>query len=131
MSCGSCSEKTKAGAALATGGPVAMGGARTIQRCPDCGWSMPKSGACKNPQCRQQTFLSYVESWLRDTSEDYDDWEWDGKKLTVLCGESVEHYTLEDIGYPGAKAARSRAVHAKAAPSTRKRRRGGQGYRAR
>jgi len=48
MSCGTCSEKTKAGAAAATGGPVATGAAAQPRHCPKCGKFLPKSGQCLN-----------------------------------------------------------------------------------
>ena len=48
MSCGTCGEKTKAGAAAATGGPAATGAAAQPRHCPKCGKFLPKSGQCLN-----------------------------------------------------------------------------------
>jgi hypothetical protein len=70
MSCGSCSEKTKAGAASATGAPVATGAAMRKQpdegvvgacpageakHCPQCGAFVDGNDICKNPKCHQST----------------------------------------------------------------------------
>ena len=65
MSCGTCSEKTKAAVALAIGSPVATGAARATQHCPNCGGFMPKSGACLNPRCRQLAATTPVASRKR------------------------------------------------------------------
>jgi hypothetical protein len=62
MSCGTCSEKTKAAVALAIGSPVATGAARATQHCPNCGGFMPKSGACLNPRCRQLAAQSTADA---------------------------------------------------------------------
>jgi len=51
MSCGTCGERTKAGASAATGAPVATG-AVAQRHCPQCGKFLPKSGQCTN--CRDK-----------------------------------------------------------------------------
>ena len=76
MSCGNCSEKTKAGAASAIGGPVATGAAvrnahadkqpnegavvgvslaGEARHCPQCGAFMDGNDICKNPRCHKST----------------------------------------------------------------------------
>ena len=44
-----------------------------------------------------QKELSKIERWLSKTSEDYDDWEWDGKVLTVFDGNKTEKYTKKEL----------------------------------
>jgi len=48
-----------------------------------------------------QQELDQVGRFVKKSTEDYDDWEWDGKVLTIFVGEDVEKYTrkeLEDEG---------------------------------
>lgn len=43
--------------------------------------------------------------WLRNTANagtPYDDYDWDGKVLTVYSGDDVERYTLADLKEAGA-----------------------------
>jgi len=68
MSCGTCSEKTKAGAAAATGAPVATGAAVALRHCPTCGGFLPKSGECRNPRCRQLAVTAQPKATARTTS---------------------------------------------------------------
>ena len=55
MSCGACSEKTKANAAAATGAPAATGAvAGNARHCPVCGKFARSDGtcSCSDPECR-------------------------------------------------------------------------------
>lgn len=38
-----------------------------------------------------------IETWLRNTCEGYDDWEWNGEVLTVFNGDDVEKHTRADL----------------------------------
>ena len=39
-----------------------------------------------------------IESWLKDTTEPFDDWDWDGTVLTLfLRNEPIEKYTRETL----------------------------------
>ena len=39
-----------------------------------------------------------IESWLKNTTEPFDDWDWDGTVLTLfLRNESIEKYTRETL----------------------------------
>jgi len=52
MSCGTCSEKTKAGASAVIGAPMATGGvAGRKRRCPHCGQFANADGTCANTDC--------------------------------------------------------------------------------
>jgi hypothetical protein len=41
--------------------------------------------------------LELVQRFMKQTTEDYDDYDWDGKVLALYSGDDVEHYTLNDI----------------------------------
>ena len=42
--------------------------------------------------------LAKIESWLKDTTEEYDDWDWDGDELTIFNkGEKIESYSKQDL----------------------------------
>jgi hypothetical protein len=45
----------------------------------------------------KQKELDNIAGWLRKTSEDYDDWEWDGKVLTIFDGNKTEKYTKKEL----------------------------------
>ncbi len=39
-----------------------------------------------------------IRSWLKDTTEPFDDWDWDGHELTLfLNGQAIEKYTRETL----------------------------------
>ncbi len=39
-----------------------------------------------------------IESWLKDTTEAFDDWDWDGTELTLfLQNQPIEKYTRETL----------------------------------
>jgi len=44
--------------------------------------------------------LSKIESWVKKTTEHYDDWDWDGETLTIY-GDDVEKYSREDLKEEG------------------------------
>lgn len=47
---------------------------------------------------KEQEELDKIQSWLSNTSEYFDDWDWDGDLLTLfLDGESIEKYTKEEL----------------------------------
>jgi len=60
MSCGTCSEKTKAGAAAASGAPVATGAVAQTRHCPQCGKFLPKSGQCTNCHAKHDGGTMFV-----------------------------------------------------------------------
>lgn len=42
--------------------------------------------------------LACVQSWLSDTAQDYDDWDWDGDFLVIILdGEVVEEYNRQTV----------------------------------
>lgn len=46
----------------------------------------------------QQRELDEIASWLRDTTEEYDDWDWDGEVLIIfLNGKPIERYSKLDL----------------------------------
>lgn len=47
---------------------------------------------------KQQIILDAIQLWLADTTEPYDDWDWDGEFLTIFVDdEEMEKYSLEDL----------------------------------
>jgi hypothetical protein len=39
-----------------------------------------------------------IETWLKDTTEPFDDWDWDGRELTIfLNNEPTEKYTRSTL----------------------------------
>jgi hypothetical protein len=46
--------------------------------------------------------LSKIETWVRKSGMDYDDWEWDGKELTIFLKKgNPEKYSKEDLEEEG------------------------------
>lgn len=46
----------------------------------------------------EQKELDQITTWLSGTTEEMDDWEWDGELLTIfLDGEEIEKYTKSDL----------------------------------
>jgi hypothetical protein len=45
----------------------------------------------------EQKKLGYVIRWLAGTTEPFDDWDWDGKTLTIFSNGKTEKYKWEDI----------------------------------
>jgi len=42
--------------------------------------------------------LNKIQSWLKTTTEAFDDWDYDGKRLIlVLDGEVIETYSRKDL----------------------------------
>ena len=42
--------------------------------------------------------LSKIESWLSKTTEEFDDWDWDGETLTLfLNSEVIEKYDKDEV----------------------------------
>lgn len=42
--------------------------------------------------------LDLIQSWLKDTTEPFDSWDWDGKELLIfLNGEVVERYSYKQL----------------------------------
>lgn len=42
--------------------------------------------------------LDLIQSWLKDTTESFDSWDWDGKELLIfLNGEVVERYSYKQL----------------------------------
>jgi len=49
-------------------------------------------------ESKEQEELDKIKSWLSDTTEEMDDFEWDGMLLTVFNnGEPIEKYTKKDL----------------------------------
>ena len=44
-----------------------------------------------------QKELSKIETWVRKSGMDYDDWEWDGKVLTIFTKSGTEKYSKKDL----------------------------------
>ena len=45
----------------------------------------------------EQFILDEIQAWLADTTEPYDDWDWDGEFLTIFVGNEVEKYSFTDL----------------------------------
>ena len=41
--------------------------------------------------------LSKVETWVRKSGLDYDDWDWDGEELTIFTKDGTEKYSKKDL----------------------------------
>lgn len=49
-----------------------------------------------------QMELDKIQSWLSDTTEEFDDWDWDGSELQLfLDGECIEKYSKETLEEEG------------------------------
>ncbi len=45
-----------------------------------------------------ETEVRLIERWLHGSSEPFDDWDWDGRELTLfLHNEPIEKYTRETL----------------------------------
>jgi hypothetical protein len=45
-----------------------------------------------------ETEVYLIERWLHGSSEPFDDWDWDGRELTLfLHNEPIEKYTRETL----------------------------------
>lgn len=45
-----------------------------------------------------QKRLELIQSWLKTTSEPFDDWDWDGETLTIWLNDKlIEKYTNKDL----------------------------------
>ena len=45
-----------------------------------------------------QSELDKIQMWLSDTTEEFDDWNWDGSELHLFMNdECVEKYTKKDL----------------------------------
>lgn len=45
-----------------------------------------------------QEQLDLIDSYLRKTTEPYDDWDWDGESLIVLLdGQVIEEYSYDEL----------------------------------
>ena len=44
-----------------------------------------------------QKELSKVETWVRKSELDYDDWDWDGEELTIFTKDGTEKYSKKDL----------------------------------
>lgn len=42
-----------------------------------------------------------IENWLGDTTEQFNDWEWDGETLTVFTDSGVEKHSYRDLEEAG------------------------------
>lgn len=52
----------------------------------------------KQSDTTNQEELDAIQSWLADTTELFDDWDWDGQTLKVFrSGKKVETYTKQDL----------------------------------
>jgi len=38
-----------------------------------------------------------IRKWLSETTEPFDDWDWDGNELSIFCGNEVEKYQFEAL----------------------------------
>ena len=46
--------------------------------------------------------LDAIRSWLKGTTEAYDDWDWDGSELVLFeDDEPIERYSKEDLEEEG------------------------------
>lgn len=46
----------------------------------------------------EQRKLDIIQSWLSDTTEPFDDWDYDGKELVLFLNkEVIERYSEEDL----------------------------------
>lgn len=46
----------------------------------------------------EQRELDLIQNWLADTTEEFDDWDYDGKELIIfLKNLPIERYTAENI----------------------------------
>ena len=92
MSCGSCSEKTKAEAALATGGPVATGTA-LARHCPLCGHFLPNDGPCVNCNTAKpaRELTSLTDDEYTAAQQAAIDWQY----LTVSAGRMARKSELD------------------------------------
>lgn len=51
-----------------------------------------------NYELKEQCEIDLVQSWLSDTTEPFDDWDYDGDDLAIILNsEIVEKYSREDI----------------------------------
>lgn len=61
--------------------------------------SMAKYAQSNN---QEQKELDQITSWLKGTSEEMDDWDWDGDLLTIfLDDEPIEKYTRAELDAEG------------------------------
>ena len=45
-----------------------------------------------------QIKLDLIQSWIKTTTEQFDDWEWDGKYLTIWFKDIIiEKYSRKDL----------------------------------
>lgn len=45
--------------------------------------------------------LSMIESWLRGTTEEYEEWDWTGNRLYVFMKGRTEIYSREELEQEG------------------------------
>ena len=70
----------------------------------DDGWREETEMRRKNREIAKSDDAK-IARWLKNTSNagtPYDDYDWDGKVLTVYSGDNVERYTLADLREAGA-----------------------------
>ena len=56
---------------------------------------MPKKESVN--EISKQKELSKIESWVRKSGMDYNDWDWDGKELTIFTKSGTEKYSKKDL----------------------------------
>ena len=45
----------------------------------------------------KQKELSKIETWVRKSGMDYDDWDWNGRELTIFTKDGTEKYSKKDL----------------------------------
>ena len=52
----------------------------------------------RNNNENMQNKLDLIQSWIKTTTEQFDDWEWDGKYLTIWFKDIIiEKYSRKDL----------------------------------
>lgn len=66
--------------------------------CDSDGVDLATPSPTKSNEVIDNAVLSGIQSWLGDTTEDMDDWDWDGRELTVFIDdELVETYDANEV----------------------------------
>lgn len=46
----------------------------------------------------EQTRLDLIQNWLKRTTEEFDDWDYDGTELVIILNnQTIERYSRSDI----------------------------------
>jgi hypothetical protein len=68
-----------------------------LKRCPL--GTVKQNGKCVPRRTKADEELERVQDFMKNSTEPYDDWEWDGKTLVVFGGTGgrTERYTRKDL----------------------------------